>query len=166
MPGDHEFTENEQGEVVPAFVQEFDWARLDSLEDEIRQGLKEGRSVVAMVRELVEMESSERVNQAVAAVICLIAESRRPKLMIDRIAYITGMTINQGASVTELGRKHRQRKQAFSQAALRLAKKLGLKPSRQMRSLKARESMARAYRERHGQPPNKPQASANDLPKP
>lgn len=150
MPGDHDYTENEQGEVVPAFVEEFDWSRLDTLEDEIRQGLKEGRSVVSMVRELADMQASERVTRSVAAVIALIADSRRPKLMIDRIAYITGMTINEGASITELARKHRQSKEAFSQAAIRLAKALGLPPSRQMRSLKARESMAKAYRERHG----------------
>ena len=103
-----------------------------------------------MVRELVDMESSERVTRSVAAVIAMIAESRRPKLMIDRIAYITNMTLNQGASISELARKHRQSKEAFSQAAIRLAKALGLPPSRQMRSLKARESMAKAYRERQG----------------
>jgi len=150
MPGDHDYTQNEQGEVVPAFVEEFDWSHLDTLEDEIRQGLKEGRSVVSMVRELVDMEASERVTRSIAAVIAMIAESRRPKLLIDRIAYITNMTLNQGASISELARKHRQSKQAFSQAALRLAKALGLRPGRQMRSLKARESMAKAYRERHG----------------
>lgn len=150
MPGDHEFTEDDQGNVVPAFVEDFDWSRLDTLEDEIRQGLKDGRPVIAMVRELVDMEANERVIRAVAAVVALIADSRRPKLMIDRIAYITGMTINQGASISQLARKHGQKKQAFSQAALRLAKALDLKPSRQMRSLKARQSMAKAYRERHG----------------
>lgn len=149
MPGDHEYTKNEQGDVVPAFIEEFDWTRLDSLEDEIRQGLKDGKSVVGMVRELVEIESSDRVTRSVAAVIALIAESKKPKLMIDRIAYITNMPINQGVSISELARKHKQTKQAFSQAAIRLAVSLGLKPSRQMRSIKARKSMAKAYRERH-----------------
>lgn len=149
MDGNNDLVRNEAGEFVERFQEPFNYEILNTVEDRIREALASGGSLTMIVQELIEAEASERVNEAIGAVLCLIAESRRPKLMIDHIAYVTGMPINEGMSVTQLARKHGQKKQAFSQAALRLAKKLGLKPSRQMRSLKARKNMAKAYRERH-----------------
>lgn len=150
MPGDHNYTTNENGEVVEAFVSEFDFEQLDTIEDQIREALSKGESVTALVSSLVELQSNERTTEAIARVICLIADSRRPKLIVDHICWVTGMRATQGMSLPELARKHRISKQAFSQAALRLARKLGIGPSRQMRSIKARASMAKAYRERAG----------------
>lgn len=134
MPGDHEFTEDKQGNVVPAFVEDFDWSRLDTIEDEIKQGLKEGRSVVSMVRELVDMEASERLNEGIAKVLCYIADAEKPRLAAEHIAWISGMRIRQGESLPSIAKRHGMSKQAFCQAALRLAKLLNLRPARAMRS--------------------------------
>jgi len=128
----------------------FDFDTLDSIEDQIREAISRGESVTALVATLVEDELSERTNEAIARVLCLIADTRKPKLTIDYIAYATGMRLTQGEAASSLARKHRITKQAFSQAALKLIRKLGLKPSRAMRSLKGRESMPNAYRERAG----------------
>lgn len=141
MPGDHEFTENDQGEVVSAFVADFDWSRLDSIEDEIKQGLKEGRSITELVRELVEMEASERLNEGIAKVICYIADAEKPRLAAEHIAWISGMRIRQGESLPSIAKRHGMSKQAFCQAALRLAKVLNLRPARAMRSELAKALM-------------------------
>lgn len=144
MSGQNDLQENEAGDLVEVFREEFDFDSLDTLEDMAREALANG-TINQLVRSVCEREVSERSTAAVAAVVCLIAESRRPKLLIDQIAYATGMSINQGISITALARKHKQTKQAFSQGALRLARLWMLRPSRQMRSLKARESMAKAF---------------------
>jgi hypothetical protein len=126
----------------------FDFDSLDSLEDRIKEAIAKGEPVAALVAQLVDMECSERVNEAIAGVLCHIADSRKPKLAVDYLAYACGLRMTQGVSGEALARKHKIRKQAFSQAALRLIKKLGIPPSRSMRSAKGRESMAKAYRER------------------
>ena len=148
MAGDHEFTEDDQGHVVPAFVEQFDWSQMDTLEDELRQALSEGRSVAVIVAQLVDMEATQRTADALARALCLIADAHKPKLVIDQLAYVAGLHMNQGASITELAKRHGQHKQQFSAAALRLMEQLRMSPSRQMRSLKARTNMAKAFRER------------------
>lgn len=126
----------------------FDFDGLDSIEDKIREALSKGQSVTALVAEIVHLEVQAETTAAISRVLCMIADARKPKLVIDHIAYATGLPMTQGQSATALARKHKVTKQAFSQAAMRIVKALGLRSPRAMRSLKGRESMAAAYRRR------------------
>ena len=149
MPGnDHEFTENDCGNVVNAFTENFDFEALDSIEDRLRQAILDGQSVKELFRQQFEELAQTRTNESIIAVLTMIYDSPNPKLVVARLAYAAGLPMSKGVSISVLAKRHRVTKQAFSQAAIRLAKKLGLKPSRQMRSTKARASMARAYKDR------------------
>ena len=69
-----------------------------------------------------------------------------PTLVFDAICYATGVYSLEGASATELAARHGVTKQAFSKVAVRWCETYGLRPSRSMKSEKARES----YRKRMG----------------
>ena len=97
------------------------------------------------------LQSRDRHDDAIARIIRLIADARKPRLMADQLSWISGMNATGGLSLPALAKRNHVSKQAFSQAAIRLATKLGLKPSRAMRSLKARQSMSEAYHQRHGE---------------
>lgn len=135
----HGFTE-EAGHVVDR-VEQFDYDSLDSIDDRIREALKNGESVVVLVGQLIDYETSERVAQAISSVICYIADAEKPRLAADHVAWISGMRIRQGQSLPQLAKKHGVSKQAFCQAALRLAKLMGIKQTRAMRSESAKAMM-------------------------
>ncbi len=142
MPGhDHEFTQDEQGSTVNAFTSDFDFDGLDTIEDEIRQVLKEGKSVTELVKKLVNMETNERVNEAIAAVVGYIADAQKPRLAAEHVAWISGMRLRQGESLVSIAKRNGVSKQAFCQAALRLAEALNIKPARAMRSEVAKAAM-------------------------
>jgi hypothetical protein len=113
---------------------DFDFDSLDSLEDKIKEAIAKGESVTKLVFKLVEMESDEKVTEMIARVICVIADAKKPGLVADHVAYISGMRANKGWGATEYAKRHGMSDQAFSQTALALAKVLRLKPSRAMRS--------------------------------
>lgn len=134
------------GQVVSHTVMDMD--AMDSPEDRIREAIALGHSIAPIIAEITANEIEERTNEAVARLLCLIADSRRPKLTIDYISYAVGMGITEGRAGSKLARKHGVSKQAFSQAALKLIRRLGLKPSRAMRSLAGRRRMSEAYKSR------------------
>lgn len=126
----------------------FDFEGLDSIEDQVRECLAQGRDVSALVQAMVDAEVSEVTSDALARVLCLLADARKPKMVIDHIAYAFGLPMAEGKSAAALARKHGVRKQAFSQAVKRIVQAMGIRPSRAMRSLKGRKAMAEAYRKR------------------
>ena len=134
-------------------IESFNFEELDSLKDQIREAMAQGNGALTkLVNEFVERQGHLRSNEAIARIILLIADARKPRLMADQLAWVSGMSSLAGLSLPALARRNRVTKQAFSQAAIRLARKLGIdRPSRAMRSLRARKSMAIAYRRRHEQ---------------
>jgi hypothetical protein len=118
----------------PFEVESPDFESLDSLEDRIREAIATGGSVKALVQRLIDAEAGERVNEMVAAVVGYIADAEKPRLAADHVAWISGMRIRQGESLPSIAKRHGMSKQAFCQAALRMAALLRLKPARAMRS--------------------------------
>lgn len=130
-------------------IEQFDFDSIDSLKSKVLEAMAQGNGALThLVSDYIERQGHVRSNEAIARIICLIADARRPRLIADQLAWISGMSTSGGLSLPALARRNRITKQAFSQAAIRLANKLGLRPSRAMRSLKARRSMSIAYRQR------------------
>lgn len=148
MAGENDLQANAAGDYVEVFRDEFDFDALDSLEDRIKEAIAKGESIEPTIKGIVDERADERAMDAVWRAICIIKDSKKPKLIIDYLACCVGASLNDGESHSAMARKHRMSKQAFSQGLWKLIKKLGLKPSRQMRSTKAKASMAAAYRAR------------------
>ena len=148
MSDSHGYTADDSGHVVDAFVTEFDYDALDSLESRIVEAIRLSQPFDDLLRDLIEFKASARAAEGIARVICLIADSRKPKLMADHLAWVTGMRTHQQHTAASLAKRHGVTKQAFSQATWKLARSLGIRPARAMRSAKARRSMALAYRAR------------------
>ena len=140
----------QRGNVLPN--EDFPYDDLDSIEDRFREALTVPNGVAELIRELSADAANERAADAVAKVICLVADARDPKLALAALAHSAGLNSFSGKSGADIARAHGVTKQAFSQIALGLQRALGLPPSRGMRSIAARESMAAAYRARHGVP--------------
>ncbi len=136
-------------------TEEFPYDDLDSIEDRFREALTLPNGVAELIRELSNDAATERAADAVARVICLIADARDPKLAVAALAHSAGLNSFSGKSGADIARAHGVTKQAFSQIALGLQRALGLPPSRGQRTMKARESMAASYRLRHGVKPAK-----------
>ena len=143
----------QRGNVLP--TEDFPYDSLDSIEDRFKEAMTIPGGVAELIRELSADAANERAADAVARVICLIADARDPKLALAALAHSAGLNSFSGKSGADIARAHGVTKQAFSQIALGLQRALGLPPSRGMRSIAARESMAKSYRERHGVPAKK-----------
>jgi hypothetical protein len=148
MDGQNNLMQDESGNFVERFQEPFNFDTMDSIEDEIREAMAKGQSLSELIKRIVEVEAAERANEAVAAVIAHIADSAKPRLAADHLAWISGMRTTQGQALPALAKRNGVTKQAFSQAAVKLADALGIRPARQMRSSKAREAMAKAYAKR------------------
>lgn len=132
-------------------IEHFDYTRFDSLEDRLTEAIQK-RNIATLIEELCRDEINDRVCGCLSICIAYIADSRHPNLAADQIAWIVGMNIRQGISSTKLAEKHGISKQAFSQGALKLAKRLGLAPASYLRSDKAKEKMRANHfkRTKHG----------------
>ena len=67
-----------------------------------------------------------------------IRSCSRPALVFDAICYATGVLALEGKSATELAVQHGVTKQAFSKIAVEWCETFGLRPSRSMKSKRAR----------------------------
>lgn len=67
-----------------------------------------------------------------------------PALVFDAVCYATGVLAIEGKTATDLAIQHGVTKQAFSKVAVQWCETFGLRPSRSMKSKRARAS----YRER------------------
>ena len=133
--------------------EDFPYEDLDSIEDRFREALTIPNGVAELIRELSADAASEHAADAVASVICLISDAREPRLAVAALALAAGLNSDGGVSGADLAAKFGCTKQNVSQLALKYAQLLGLKPARGQRSIAARESMAKSYRERHGVKP-------------
>ena len=141
----------QRGNVLPN--EDFPYDDLDSIEDRFKEAMEIPGGVAELIRELSNDAASEHAADAVAKVICLISDARDPKMAVAALALAAGLNSHGGKGGTELAAMFGCTKQNLSQHALAYQKALGLKPGRGQRSIAARESMAKSYRERHGVKP-------------
>ena len=143
----------QRGNVLPS--EDFDYDSLDSIEDRAREALEVKGGIEKLVAELAEEFADERAADAIARLVCMVADARDPQMQISILAMAAGMNSDAGAGGTDLAAKYGCSKQNISQHLIAWQKALGLKPGRGQRSIAARESMAKSYRERHGVPAKK-----------
>ena len=130
-------------------VEHFDYDGMDSVEDRAREALEVKGGIEKLVAELAEEFADERAADAIARLVCMVADARDPQMQISILAMAAGMNSEGGAGGTDLAAKYGCSKQNISQHLLAWQKALGLKPGRGQRTFAARESMAKSYRERH-----------------
>lgn len=100
--------------------------------------------IAAMVdREPTAQESTGTSADALASFCARLRSAQNPLLVFDAVCFATGVLSLEGKSQTELAQKHGVTKAAFSKLAVQWCETFGLKPSRGMKSKKARE----VYRE-------------------
>jgi len=151
QPNEHHF-DDLRGNSLP--VGNFNFSDLDSIEDRFKEALAIPGGVAELIRELSADAANERAADAVARVICLLADAKDVKMAVAALALASGLNSDDGAGGTDLAAKFGCTKQNISQHALAYQKLLGLKPARGQRSLAAREAMSKSYRERHGVKPS------------
>jgi hypothetical protein len=90
---------------------------------------------------------SEAVWDVVRRLIGELLIQKNKRLALECLALVSGLSFL-GDSMTEIARRHRVTRAAVSKRCVDLAHKIGLPPSRAMRSLTARVSYARARKQR------------------
>lgn len=85
---------------------------------------------------------------ALASFCARIRSASKPLLVFDAICFATGILALDGKSQTALAKSHGVSRAAFSKIATQWCKTFGLKPSRGMKSAKARTVYAQLTRER------------------
>ena len=141
---DHGFAPwQDRSEVVPIVDAELPE---DSLDDFIRDIHKAGGSV----EPLLEAEIEHRVSAEAARLMCkaltMVLEARSPRMFILQLMFAAGMTERSGSS---LAAEYKVSKQDFQQGSRRIMEKLGLRKTRTMRDVKAREKMKLRNKRNH-----------------
>jgi len=90
----------------------------------------------------------ERATEMVRAVIGELLSASNKALAVECMAFVTGIAY-QGASQTEIAKRHGVTRAAVSKRCIELAAKLGLPPTRAMKSTEVRESLAESQRASH-----------------
>lgn len=89
---------------------------------------------------------AEQVWDVIRRVIGELMQQDRARLALDCLALASGVAFL-GDSMTEVGRQHGLSRAAVSKRCIELLRKIGLPPSRAMRTLTAREAYAEARKE-------------------
>jgi hypothetical protein len=92
--------------------------------------------------------SAEACADALASFCARIRSTSKPLLVFDAVCFATGILALDGRSQTELAKQHGVSRAAFSKIATQWCKTFGLKPSRGMKSKKARATYAQLTREK------------------
>lgn len=98
-----------------------------------------------------EIPAPQKVNgtetsDALASFCARIRSVTNPLLVFDAVCFATGVMALDGESQTALARRHGVSRSAFSKLAIKWCKTFGLKPSRGMKSQKARETYSQLTR--------------------
>lgn len=126
--------------------EEFHYDSLDSLQDTIRQRIKDGEPFEKLIKELSRAQADELIAERLATFIALIRSARKPLLFLDCVWFLSGAALREGATIESLAKRHKCSKQAFQQAMERIAEKFKLFPKlRTQRSEEARANMREAY---------------------
>lgn len=85
-------------------------------------------------------EHVEARSDVLAAFCARIRSSRNPLLVFDAVCFATGVLALDGQSQTELAKRHGVSRAAFSKIATQWVTTFGIRPSRGMKSAKARRT--------------------------
>ncbi len=134
--------------VVP--IEHFDFSGIDSLDDEAKECVAQGKSVQALFDRYLESRLHEERIRACSALLAEVLGSDNTALECFAVATATGMTLGAELTGPEIAERFGQSKQAFQQRVKRVSEKLGLDVTRTMRSPEARDTM-RLRNSRRGQ---------------
>lgn len=100
-----------------------------------------------------QTDDAEERSDVLAAFCARIRSASNPLLVFDAVCFATGVLALDGQSQTELAKRHGVTRAAFSKIATQWVKTFGIRPSRGMKSAKARKAysaLTRAkWHERH-----------------
>jgi len=100
-----------------------------------------------------KQNEAEARGDVLAAFCARIRSTANPLLVFDAVCFATGVLALEGQSQTELAKRHGVSRAAFSKIATQWVKTFGIRPSRGMKSAKARKTysaLTRAkWHERH-----------------
>lgn len=104
--------------------------------------------ILAIIQDRVETEKHTYARECVARVLIELMNHKRPGLQAAAMAIGAGLYATDGKTLTAIAAAHGVTKQALSDRAVKCCQKLGLKPSRGMKSENARESYKAAQLKR------------------
>ena len=99
---------------------EWDPKDLDSLEDEIRESVANGKPIRHIVARTLEAERLELMQEGAACALSYMLEARSLKAAAAQLMFVSGIALQEGKSSPELARECGMSKQAFQQAVARL----------------------------------------------
>jgi len=105
--------------------------------------------IIDQIEPTLREDASAEVRSDVLAAFCArIRSATNPLLVFDAVCFATGVLALDGQSQTELAARHGVTRSAFSKIATQWVKTFGIKPSRGMKSTKARKTYSKLTRER------------------
>jgi hypothetical protein len=87
-----------------------------------------------------QTDDAEERSDVLAAFCARIRSASNPLLVFDAVCFATGVLALDGQSQTELAKRHGVTRAAFSKIATQWVKTFGIRPSRGMKSAKARKA--------------------------
>jgi len=116
-------------------------ARVDSLEDQVREALRTG-GVELLLRRMVRERMESEWALLVGGILCDIKDAKDAGLAAVQICFATGIMDAMEVSGTDYAAQFGVSKQDFQQGIVRYARKYGLRQTRNMRDSAARKRMS------------------------
>ncbi len=137
----------EDGTATPILYEDFDFSKLDSVNDEAREIIDRGESLAPFINACARSKTEFIKWAAITSILRTLVESDKPGLTARLLGYSFGLLANQGLTLAAIGREYGVKKQAAQQRLDRAIESIGIKnPTYGARSKEARESMAKANR--------------------
>jgi hypothetical protein len=134
-------------------VTDFPFSILDSPAQIVIEAVHKGWNVEQILGEIIAIENSRAVSQALSRIILSILEVKNPLAYISQIGFAVGAFAISGESIPVLAKRHGMSKQSFQQGVRRVCECFEIGPNRSMRSQEARENMRLSnWRNDHGKP--------------
>jgi hypothetical protein len=128
---------------------QFDFEELDSLDDRIREELREHGTAEPFLREWVRREEQGCRAEIVNAVLAMIVTSKKPGLAAVQLGFAAGVLLTSQKTGPQWAKEFGVSKEAFQEGVDSFRKKLGLRQTRFERDEAARECMRQSnYRRR------------------
>jgi len=131
--------------------EDFDFDSLDSIEDIVRQRVKDGESLEQVIQSIVEKRAEEyAMDLAIDKLTVFLAEissHKKPIMLLDAMCWLLGISQREGRTIPFYAQKHGCTKQAFEQFTGRLNDVMHLSRLKGIRGQKlrtARDESARA----------------------
>ena len=114
-------------------IEHFDFSRLDSVDDQIRQEIAEHGTAKRVIGALLDFQRDEARREGMMTVIALLWSKKKTYLALRQLAFAAGLNILAGKTGPELATECGVSKQDFKQGADRFRKDLALRRTRTMR---------------------------------